>query len=127
MGAADSAGFKVAGEAERWIAGNLRALMEHHGENGKRQSERVLEKLSGVSQKTINNVLHARGVMKISTVDRLARAYGLRAWQLMLTPPRDLKQLGEIGALVEHFIAASDEGQNIILGIAEREAKHREK
>lgn len=123
MGAADGLGYN-AKETERIIAANLRTLMKHA-----KHSERDLEKLSGVSQKTINNVLHARGEAKIPTVDKIAQAYGLHGWQLMMKSlPHDLTKPGStVSALVENFIAASDEGQKIILGIAEREAKYRAK
>jgi len=111
-------------QTERYIAANLRALMKLAG-----HSERDLEKLSGVAQKTINNVLNARGEAKIPTVEKLAAAYGLSGWQLLMKSlGRDAKNPGTtIGHLVEAYLSSNEEGQKLILGIAEREAKYRVK
>jgi transcriptional regulator with XRE-family HTH domain len=108
-------------QTERFIAANLRLLMKLA-----KHSERDLEKISGVSQKTINNILHARGEAKIPTVEKLANAYGLRGWQLMMkTLGKEASNPGStIGALLDAFLSANEEGQKIILGIAEREAKY---
>lgn len=117
-------GVYIPKQTERYIAANLRLLMKFA-----KHSERDLEKISGVSQKTINNILHARGEAKIPTVGKLAAAYGLSSWQmLMKSLGREVdKPGGTVGSLVESYMAASDEGQKIILGIAEREAKYRVK
>lgn len=108
-------------QTERYIAANLRALMKKA-----KHSERDLAHKSGVAQKTVNNILNARGEAKIPTVERLAAAYGLNGWQLLVKSlGKDVENPGTaVGSLVNAFLNASEEGQRAILGIAEREAKY---
>lgn len=61
---------------------NLKALLQSdHGPNS--QSE--LFRKSGVAQATIGRILSAKGEnARIETIDRLAAAFGLQGWQLMV-------------------------------------------
>lgn len=64
------------------LAINLRALMASG--RGPRSQNGLREK-AGVAQATIGRILSARGEnARIETVERLARAYGLEGWQLMI-------------------------------------------
>lgn len=48
-------------------------------------SQTALKEKSGVAQATIGRILGDRGEnAKIETLERLARAYGLEGWQLMV-------------------------------------------
>lgn len=48
-------------------------------------SQLGLAKKSGVSQATIGRILSDEGVdAQIETIDKIARAYGLQAWQMMI-------------------------------------------
>lgn len=61
---------------------NLRALMQTQGGP---HSQGELSRKSGVAQATIGRILSKEGEnARIETVERLARAYGLQGWQLMI-------------------------------------------
>lgn len=64
------------------LAQNLKALMAAHPELG---SQSALKKRSGVAQATIGRILGEEGEnARIETVERLARAFGLEMWQLLV-------------------------------------------
>lgn len=108
-------------QTERYIAKNLRLLMDLAD-----HSERDVERLSGVAQKTVNNILHARGEAKIPTVEKIAAVYGLNLWQILLPGlESDIRKAGgTLSQLVKSYLNSNEDGQKIILGIAEREAKY---
>lgn len=61
---------------------NVKALMGS-GQGPKTQGE--LFRKSGVAQATVGRILSERGEnARIETVDKLAKAYGLEGWQLMV-------------------------------------------
>ena len=61
---------------------NLKALMLN-GDGPRSQS--ALHKKSGVAQATIGRILSVEGEnARIETVDRIAKAYGLEPWQLLV-------------------------------------------
>lgn len=64
------------------LAMNLKALMaSKHGP----RSQSELRRKSGVAQATIGRILSDGGEnARIETVEKLARAYGLDGWQLMI-------------------------------------------
>lgn len=68
--------------AAELLAENLKRLMEADADlsNGPK-----LAKASGVSQKTINNIERARKDPRLSSIEKIARAYGTEAY-LFLTP-----------------------------------------
>lgn len=61
---------------------NLQALMESgHGP----RSQSALRKKSGVAQATIGRILSDKGENSgVETVERIAKAYDLEAWQLLI-------------------------------------------
>ena len=62
---------------------NLKALMAATKDGPKTQG--ALFRKSGVAQATIGRILTGKGEnARIETVDRLANAYGLQGWQLMV-------------------------------------------
>lgn len=64
------------------LSRNLKALM---GSGRGPKSQNALRAKAGVAQATIGRILSARGEnARIETVDRLAKAYGLEGWQLMI-------------------------------------------
>lgn len=64
------------------LSHNLRALMAAHLEL---TSQSALHKRSRVAQATIGRILGPRGEnARIETVERLARAFGLEGWQLLV-------------------------------------------
>jgi transcriptional regulator with XRE-family HTH domain len=101
------------------LARNLRYLM---GDRGWDQVD--LAKKSGVSQKTVSNILGEIKVPTLDTVDKLASAFGLNLWHLILpTLVEDLKSPTSIRELYAAFSTSNDQGRQFILSVAEREAK----
>lgn len=108
---------------EETLAVNLRFLMSLHG-----WSEPELARRSGVAQKTINNILHKVYRAKIETADQLAKAFGLEGWHLILPNLiQDIQSGSTITRLIAAYLESPEDGQKIILGIAEREAQRKAK
>lgn len=104
------------------VAKNLRRLMDTEG-----LSEAALSRRTGgnVSQKAINNILNQRQACTIETADKLARAFDLDLWCLLLpTLPEDSSVIGSMRKLYDSFATASPEGQELINKVAEREAAY---
>lgn len=105
------------------FANNLRLLMRLGGLN---QTE--LAKKSGVSQKTISNILNNGQNPTIETADLLAAAFGLEGWHLIMPNlPTDLVSSPTIEALFNSFLGASTGGREMIIKVAEREAEYNTK
>lgn len=76
------------------LAENLRALKTA---DGTEESQSSLHRRSGVAQATIGRILSKGGEnARIETVEKLAKAYGLRAWQLLIPgmEPKNPRFLG---------------------------------
>lgn len=103
------------------VARNLRALMDE-----RKWSERRVGEKSGLSQKAVNKVLNLDSAPTSDTLDKLAKAFGLAAWQLTLPIPTDqLSDSGKFSTLLNHYLAASPDSRAEIARVAEREAKYR--
>jgi len=63
------------------LAQNLKALMQSKAGP---KSQLALAKKSGVGQATIGRILREETAASIDTVEEIAAAYGLQAWQLMV-------------------------------------------
>lgn len=61
------------------LASNLRALMD-----AKQDTQVDLSKRSGINQGLISRILRAEHAVRIDTLENLARAYDLAAWQLLV-------------------------------------------
>ena|SRR5579859_3727558 len=102
------------------IAKNLDFLMRKFERN-----ELDVAKAAKMSQKTVNNLLHNRHPAKVDTVERIAKAFSLEGWQLLLPElPETIDQLESTKRLMENYLESSSEGQKIIAQIAEREATY---
>lgn len=102
------------------LARNLRYLM---GDRGWDQVD--LAKKSGVSQKTVSNILNEMKVPGLDTVDKLAGAFGLNLWQLIMPGlVDDLRSPTSIREVYEAFRKTNDKGKEFILSVAEREAEY---
>ena len=102
------------------VAKNLRMLRK-----AKKWPERRLAAKSGVSQKTINNIANQESSPTIETLDKLAAAFDLRGWQLLLPNlSTDVLENGSLENLVEHYSKAPPEGKEYISRIAEKEANY---
>lgn len=104
------------------ISGNLRALMDLH-----EWSERLLAAKSKVSQKTVNKVLNQESAATVETTEKLAKAFGLNGWQLMLPDlPTDLLDSPSLQQLFENYVSSSGAGREYIHRIAAKEAGYNE-
>lgn len=103
---------------EETLAKNLRFLMKLRG-----WSEGDAARESGVSQKTVNNMLNQVYRAKVDTVDQLAAAFGLVGWQLLIPNlPQDLEAGGSLSSLIQHWADSSAEGREAVERLANREA-----
>lgn len=103
------------------LARNLRYLMDRE-----HLSEQACAKRAGVSQKSVNNVLHHRTTTSLDIVDKLAAAFGLQGWHLILPNlPDELIGSNSIAQLYEAYSSATPEGRELIDHIAEREARRK--
>ena len=85
------------------LAANLRLLMDMaHLDQPK------LAKLSGVSQKTISNMVNRRTAPTLDKVEAVANAFGLTAWHLILPDlPKELVSGGRIEQMVSRYLHAN--------------------
>lgn len=102
------------------LAKNLTFLMSQAG-----HSQHELAKRSGVSQKTISNILRQEQAAAVEMAEKLAAAFGLEGWHIIMPNlPTDLLAAKSMEALYASYIAASIEGRANIERIAEMEAKY---
>jgi hypothetical protein len=74
---------KVAGEARRLFANNLRRLMEvHYSESANKP--KALALAAGVTLSTIQRSLSAENAQTLDTVEAISKAFGLRPHELLL-------------------------------------------
>lgn len=103
------------------IANNVKRLMDHHGHN-----QTALAKKSGVSQRTISNVIRpdSAGSLTLESMDAIARAYGLQTWHIMLpNAPLELLVNSSLEKLVDNYMYATREGRDMITRVSAREAE----
>ena len=99
---------------------NLRFLMRQE-----KLSEDALGKRAGLSQKAINNILNGKSAPSIDTLDKIAVAFGLQGWHLIVPNlPTELLNSPSIEKLYRSFATASPEGRELIERVAEREAQY---
>lgn len=108
------------------LVGNVRSLLEERG-----WSEAELARQSGVSQKTVNNIVSNRdksASTKISTVESIAKGFGVTTAQLLtedvaLASSNQHNLAEEVGEVIQCFLSATLEGRQTIKRIARHEAK----
>lgn len=102
------------------LARNLRALMERET-----LTQQQLAKKSGISQRTISNVLNGSHEPGIETVDKLAGVFKLQGWQLQMRDlPPELVGSSLVDRTVGALVQASPKGREMIAELAEREAHY---
>lgn len=102
------------------LARNVRFLMDRQG-----FSEAELAKRSGVSQKTINNILNQRVGSSLERAEAIAKVFSLPLWQLTLPElPDRFDSLGDMELVFSSWLNASDDGRKLIRMVAEREAAY---
>lgn len=113
----------VRARTETNLSRNLRYLLRT-----KNWSEAELSRRSGVAQKTVNNAVNGVYQTKVETCEQLAKPFGLTGWLLIHPKLIDNIEGGStITKLIQAYMNSSEEGQRVILGIAEREAAYRGK
>lgn len=99
----------------------VQGLMRRHEYSGAQ-----LAKLAQVSQKTISNVVRDNSTISptLDTVDRIAAAFKLASWQLISPDfnPRQHQALHDANRLFHTYLRADDQGRQLIMRVAEREA-----
>lgn len=103
------------------LATNLDMLMGLYSLSQKTLSER-----SGVSQKTISNMLNADqpgiGASTLDKVSDVAAAFGLEGWHLLLPGlPQDISARSSISKLIYDYLGAPADSQRVIAHTADRE------
>lgn len=93
------------------LAENLRALM---AANPSLSSSPKMAKRSGVSARTVNNAGNARHDPKLSSVEAMAKSFGLEAYQL-LVPSVEKKFL----ELCRAWNETDELGKELLVGAAE--------
>ncbi len=105
------------------LAQNIRMLMKHY-----QQSQEALAKKTGISQKTICNMINPGATKKgpaIDNVTAIAKAYGLETWHL-LVPNQPIETLlsKSIEKLIDNYTLVSNEGRQNLDRISEREVHY---
>jgi len=105
------------------IANNVKRLMEH--KNGMTQAQ--LASKTGLSQKTISNVLKPGSVRSITTetIDQLSKFFNLEPYHLLI-PNLPIEELlnRRIEKIVECYAKTNQAGREKIQRIAENEMRY---
>jgi transcriptional regulator with XRE-family HTH domain len=110
-------------EPRRTLARVLRLLMTKHD-----FSEEDVARLSGVSKKSINNMLNERHAPNLDHVDAVARVFGLNLWQIIMPGlPDEIATSHRLDELIARYGQADDRGRESIDRVAEIASEYREK
>lgn len=106
------------------IAENLDKLMKHHG-----LSQKDVEGRSGVSQRTISNILNAdadpRYSPTIHIIEKLAASFSLPAWQLQIPDlPIEVLTSHNLAKIVDAYSTIDQNGRDMVSRISEAEARY---
>jgi transcriptional regulator with XRE-family HTH domain len=110
-------------EPRQTLARSLRFLMTKTG-----MSEADVSKASGVSKKSINNMLNARHAPNLDHVDEVARVFGLNLWHMIMNGlPDELVASRKLDELISHYGQADEHGRESIDRVAEIASEYRSK
>lgn len=102
------------------LATNLNFLMAKF-----RYSEKDLERLCGVSSKTINNMRNGRHRSQLDNVDAVAAVFGLNLWHLIMPSMIDsYESLADLTKLEAAYSHISPTARAYLLQVAERETAY---
>lgn len=88
--------------------------------------EKTLSQKSGVSLRMIYYVLNGERKPTIEIADKIASAFNITGWQLILPNlTDDLIKSGKLDKLMADYAHCSKESQEYIFHVAEREAKYK--
>lgn len=108
---------------EQNLARNLAFLMVRKGWT----QEQVAAK-AGIVQKTVSNVLTGAHKTTIETAEALGRAFGVTGWH-MISPYliKDVEGDGTLARMIDGYMFAPADAQQIVMQIVEREARGKKK
>jgi DNA-binding XRE family transcriptional regulator len=101
------------------LAENLKTLMSA---DANLSSGPKVAKAAGISRKSINNIIEKRHDPRLSSVDEIARAFRLEAYQI-LTPGLDENLL----VIFRSYMETDDSGRNLITAAAEAATRAHER
>ena len=101
------------------LAENLDAFMEANN-----LEPPQLEKKSDVSKRMIQYILSQGKTASIETTEKLANAFGLHAWQLLIPGMQTSTNGEELTKLVQNFMNSNKEGKDYITKVAEKESEY---
>jgi transcriptional regulator with XRE-family HTH domain len=91
-------------------------------------SEAEVSKHSGVSKKSINNMLNARHAPTLDHVDAVAAVFGLNLWHMILPSlPDELVASKSLDDLIARYGRADARGRESIDRVAEIAAEYHDK
>lgn len=106
-------------KTQETLAYNIYQLMESEG-----MEIETLAKKSGVSSRMIRFILKQQRVPSIEITDKLAEAFGLTGWQLIM--PNligGIDEIRHVDSLIRDWLKADREGRKFIESAAHREAE----
>jgi hypothetical protein len=95
------------------LANNLRELLKEEPRSGNSIAE-----LARVDGKTFNNLLHARFDPRLTVVEKVARGFGMEAWQILAANIGEMPANREFLRLLELYLASDQAGREAILSVA---------
>lgn len=104
------------------FAKNLRILMEHHGD-----TQKALEKRSGVSQKTISNMLNPGDERSpnLDNIALIAKCYRLETWQILIpNAPIEVLTHQNLVNLITNYLTVDNESRITLEKVAENAARY---
>jgi len=113
--------FSMNEEAKNF-ARNLRLLMEYYGHN-----QKTIGKKSGLSQKTISNMLNPGEdrAPNLENVAKIAKAYKLQTWHLLI-PNAGIELLTNISIekIIDNFMHSDEQSRDTVLQVSENAARY---
>lgn len=108
-------------ETRKIVGGNVKRLRELRGWN-QGQLERHC---TGTKQTTISSVERGIKAATIDTLSDIAKALNVPSWALLIpTDKMSVEQLKALGAVVNCYVASSEDGQSQIRRVAEAEERY---
>lgn len=109
-------------EDSKILSKNLRKLMDYYGD-----TQAILERRSGVSQKTISNMLNPGDERSpnLNNVALIAAAYKMKTWHLLIPDaPLDVLSSKSVETLINHYMYIDKEGKKSVLLVSKNLAKN---
>jgi transcriptional regulator with XRE-family HTH domain len=92
-------------------------------------TQAALAQKSGVSQRTISNILNTESDPNYSptlnNIEKISNALGVSPWQMLIgAVAADIITSKDIDKLIHSFTSVSDEGREAILSVSKREVRY---